>query len=277
MDKNVKAILDNLPGFLSDYVIDRQNRGKAVTEIRIRSGFPPIVRCDGKDETLKGPSVSRYQLEQIFSGFCCHTLSAYEDQIRRGYINLAGGHRVGIGGIYYTDDAGRKFLSSVSSLNIRISNDISYKIPAGVMDFSKGMLVAGRPHSGKTTFLKTVCGMLGGKNVAVCDERQEIYSPDKNCDFVSGIDKRQAILHATRSLGPDIIICDEVGGAEEAKQILSAVNSGVKFICSCHRRSIEEIKMKPNVAVLLNAKVFDKIIVLDREKNNYFIKEEVYV
>lgn len=277
MDKNVKAILDNLPGFLSDYVIDRQNRGKAVTEIRIRSGFPPVVRCDGKDEMLQGPSVSRRQLEQIFSGFCCHTLSAYEDQISRGYITLAGGHRVGIGGIYYTDDAGRKFLSSVSSLNIRISNDISYKIPAGVMDFSKGMLVAGRPHSGKTTFLKTVCGMLGGKNVAVCDERQEIYSPDKNCDFVSGIDKRQAILHATRSLGPDIIICDEVGGAEEAKQILSAVNSGVKFICSCHRRSIEEIKMKPNVAILLNAKVFDKIIVLDREQNNYFIKEEVYV
>lgn len=277
MDKSIKAILDNLPRLLSDYVIDRQNRGKAVTEIRIRSGFPPIVRCDGKDEMLQDPAVSRRMLEQIFSGFCCHTLSAYEDQIIRGYITLAGGHRVGIGGIYYTDDAGRKFLSSVSSLNIRISNDISYKIPVGIMDFSKGLLVAGRPHSGKTTFLKTVCDMLKGKNVAVCDERQEIYSPDKNCDFVSGIAKRQAILHATRSLGPDIIICDEVGGDEETKQILSAVNSGVKFICSCHRRSVEEVKMKPNISVLLDAKVFDKIIVLDREQNNYFIKEEVYV
>lgn len=277
MDKSIKAILDNLPRYLSDYVIDRQNRGKAVTEIRIRSGFPPIVRCDGKDEMLQDPAVSRRMLEQIFSGFCCHTLSAYEDQIIRGYITLAGGHRVGIGGIYYTDDAGRKFLSSVSSLNIRISNDISYKIPVGIMDFSKGLLVAGRPHSGKTTFLKTVCDMLKGKNVAVCDERQEIYSPDKNCDFVSGIAKRQAILHATRSLGPDIIICDEVGGDEETKQILSAVNSGVKFICSCHRRSVEEVKMKPNISVLLDAKVFDKIIVLDREQNNYFIKEEVYV
>lgn len=277
MDKSIKAILDNLPRYLSDYVIDRQNRGKAVTEIRIRSGFPPIVRCDGKDEILQDPAVSRRMLEQIFSGFCCHTLSAYEDQISRGYITLAGGHRVGIGGIYYTDDAGRKFLSSVSSLNIRISNDISYKIPVGIMDFSKGLLVAGRPHSGKTTFLKTVCDMLKGKNVAVCDERQEIYSPDKNCDFVSGIAKRQAILHATRSLGPDIIICDEVGGDEETKQILSAVNSGVKFICSCHRRSVEEVKMKPNISVLLDAKVFDKIIVLDREQNNYFIKEEVYV
>ena len=35
-----------------------------------------------------------------------------------------------------------------------------------------------------------------------------------HCDVLSGCDKREGILSALRSLGPQVILCDEAGGTK---------------------------------------------------------------
>lgn len=277
MDKNIKFITDILPRPLKESILSYMKAGRQISEIRLRAGFAPKICIDGRFEEIKTDPLTSDELLKIFKYFCQQTLSVYEDEIAQGYITLEGGNRVGIGGRYFTDAGGKTSLAALTSLNIRISGATRFEISPQLLSFSKGMLVVGKPHSGKTTFLKSLCHKSEGENIAVCDERQELFSPLLDCDFICGVPKRQAIRHATRSLNPDIIICDEIGREEESRRILSSVNSGVRFVCTCHGQTYEEIKNKPSVSVLINAGVFDEIVFLDRQENKYFIKEVLYV
>ena len=157
-------------------------------------------------------------------------------------------------------------------MNIRIPTNKYFTVPTDVLDFSKGLLIIGKPHSGKTTMLKSICRLMKAQNIAVCDERNELFDLNLNCDFITGMSKGKAILNATRSLNPDIIVCDEIGGEEESREILAGVNTGVRFICTAHCAGFDDMSKKANIQILLKNGVFDKIVLV--EQNNGIFKIE---
>ena len=61
---------------------------------------------------------------------------------------------------------------------------------------------------------------------------------------------------------PDIIICDEVSTYEEARAIISGVNSGVSFALSIHARSERELRSKPLLKNLLETGEFGNVVLL---------------
>ncbi len=271
MDKNIERILKLLP--LPVYQFYIANKDRNITEIRIRQGFDIKVTVDGVLYTILDTYCDKSFIENLYFAFCDNTVSAYEDQTGKGFITLDGGHRVGLSGKYITDEYGKTTLTDIISMNIRLAKFHKIKIDSDILAFKKGLLIAGKPHSGKTTFLKNLCYLLQDKNIVVCDERNELYSKEICCDFIINLPKNLAIMQALRTMNPDYIICDEIGDEKEAESVLSGVNSGVKFICSVHSNSIEDLADKPNIFVLFNANVFDKIILLDCDKNNFYIKE----
>ena len=78
---------------------------------------------------------------------------------------------------------------------------------------------------------------------------------------------------ATRTLNPQYILCDEIGLKEETKEILSAVNTGVIFICSAHGESIESVCKRPNIKLLMDSGIFEKYIVVEQKYRKFYIKE----
>ncbi|MBQ8604485.1 MAG: Flp pilus assembly complex ATPase component TadA [Oscillospiraceae bacterium] len=270
MDKNLKNIIEKIPFDLSGYF-----DGSQVNEIRIRAGSNIKIFSDGRYITVKNTLITQKELEDIFLKFCDYTLSAYRDQISCGFITLPGGHRVGIGGKFICTES-EIVLNRVSSLIIRIANQVDYKYDSLLMHFSAGLLIAGPPHSGKTTLLRSICRNTGVNRV-VCDERNEFHDCSTYCDIISGVNKTIAIAQAVRSMNPDIIICDEIGGESEAQQLLSFMNTGVRFICSVHAENVDRLWLKPNIRLLLENRVFDKIVLLGRDEETYFIKETVNV
>lgn len=46
---------------------------------------------------------------------------------------------------------------------------------------------------------------------------------------------------AVRCLGPQILVCDELGSSEEFRQVERGIQSGVGFICSVHAASMDEL------------------------------------
>ena len=270
MDKNYKNLIEKLPYGIRNYISD--NKSQNISEIRIRSNFDILVCLSGKYTQVKNTAMTQTEIESLLLSLCDNTLFAYEKEIANGYITVDGGHRIGIAGTFFEDSEGIH-INEVSSLNIRIAQNKYFDIPDNILEFEKGLLILGSPHSGKTTFLKSICKQMTNSNIVVCDERNEIKDLSSACDFISGINKSIAIQQAVRTLNPDIIICDEIGSENESKQILSVMHSGVKFICTVHCNHIEELKYKPNIRLLIDSNVFDKFILLSNENNDFYIKE----
>ena len=80
---------------------------------------------------------------------------------------------------------------------------------------------------------------------------------------------------AVRTLSPDIVILDEIGSDEEARAMLSAVNTGVSFIAAAHGSSMEEVLRRPNIKRLVNAGAFKKAVVLCGKDAPCKVKEMV--
>ncbi len=274
MDKSIETILRKLPEKIYQFYM--KNKDSNITEIRLREGFDARITVDGQYHIISGAYIDEKILSELYYEFCDHTVSAFEDQTGKGFITLAGGHRIGLGGRYIVNSKGNTVLTEVNSMNIRLAEFHVIDVDADILNFKKGLLIAGRPHTGKTTLLKNICYILQRENLVICDERNELYAPEICCDYIRNISKQTAVYQAIRTLNPDYIVCDEIT-PEDGSRLLSGVNSGVRFICTIHCSSVEELMKKPEIVSLLSVNAFDKIIVLDKNEINFYVKEIINV
>ena len=84
-----------------------------------------------------------------------------------------------------------------------------------------------------------------------------------NSDVISNVQKPIGINMLIRSMGPQIIICDEIGSKEDIEAIERATLSGVKGVFTAHASSVEEIKQNKNLNKLIENKVIQRILILD--------------
>ena len=93
-----------------------------VQEIRIRAGCPIFVRVNGNEVRLNGYADSRL-IRELMELFANHSLYAYEEEIRQGYLTIEGGHRVGISGKAVLDGRQIRTIKDISGLNIRLAHE----------------------------------------------------------------------------------------------------------------------------------------------------------
>ena len=197
-------------------------------------------------------TLSHEQLKKCFLALCQHSVHSYEREIAQGFFTISGGHRVGVCGTAVVDEEGRiRQIKEPTSLCIRIARvEAQTKDPQLeelMRHAEEGILIAGAPGSGKTTMLRSCSRILSqqGKRIAVVDERRELWpvsewgfssAPPQNCDLLSGYPKAEGILHALRSLSPQLMLCDEVGGEKDAQAVAAGANAGVGMVVTVHAR-----------------------------------------
>ncbi len=224
----------------------------------------------------KAYSCNEQDITSTLSRLTENSVYRYMNTINSGYIVTPDGIRVGVvgEGVY---DSGR--LSSVigfSSLNIRIPHEIADsgdRIVRFLRENPNTSLLLFAPAGyGKTTVIRSVAKSLATgklftpKRVAVIDERGEIL-PDGSiglCDRLLGYSKPDGIEIAVRLFSPDYVICDEIGLFDDTRAILSVQNTGIPFIATTHGKSLEEIKLRPNINELITHRVFGAFAGLDR-------------
>ncbi len=125
-------------------------------------------------------------------------------------------------------------------------------------------------------FSPMICGIV--------DERGEIAAMYKgvpqndigiNSDVVSNVPKSIGINMLIRSMGPQIIICDEIGSKEDIEAIEKAVLSGVKGVFTAHASNIEEIKQNSNLNKLIEKKIIQRIVILDSQNKGKIKQVEI--
>ncbi|MFQ9900435.1 MAG: hypothetical protein ACLRWF_01390 [Ruthenibacterium sp.] len=63
--------------------------------------------------------------------------------------------------------------------------------------------------------------------------------------------------------GPKAIICDEVGGMEDARAVLAAANAGVRIVASLHAQAPRLLWGRPQSRVLLETGAFQYVVFLE--------------
>lgn len=254
--------------------------GMAINEFRLRVGRPAVALLyRGKNVLVGDKPVTSDMLHETLEKMCDYSVYSRQNELAQGFLTLPGGHRVGVCGEASFDKCGNRVIKYISSLNIRIASEhigCSEKLMTALYpDKVVGTLLVGPPCSGKTTLLKDFALKLSSPpfshTTVLIDERNELAAMYRGipqstlgacCDVLSGYPKAEGILLALRTLSPEIIVCDEIGGRGEAKAVCDVLNAGVVMIASAHACNADELYRREPVRKLLHSGAFEKIALL---------------
>lgn len=251
---------------------------RAVTEVRLRKDRPFSVTADGKTLPLSArgtPCAPEHALKNTASDLAetlekltGGSLYAYEESLSQGFLTLPDGCRAGIAGDFVRTPNGFSF-REITSISLRVARFFP-RFASELTDYYAenglcGTLVLSPPAGGKTTFLKSAAWLLSASahpyRVGIADERGELTIPPGTYDRVTGLPKAKAIELLTRTLSPELIVCDELC-ADDENAVLAAQNTGVSLLASVHARSLTEALRRPFVRTLCAAAVFSLAVTI---------------
>jgi stage III sporulation protein AA len=276
-------------------------------EIRLRCHRPLVLRVGDKDYSVdqygrvltdlrQGYVVSREDLYRSIASISDNSLYAFEEEIRRGFITIPGGHRVGLAGQVVVAGQEVRTMKNFSGLCFRVAREVpdcalgllNQVAPRGI---PVNTLIVSPPRCGKTTMLRDLARLLSdgtrsvpAHNVVVVDERSEIAGcfqgiPQLNVgvrtDVLDACPKAVGMMMAIRSLSPQIIITDEVGRSEDIEAINECLHAGIAIMTSIHARNIEELRARPLIRNLLDQGAFRRGIILSRQPRPGRIEEVI--
>ncbi len=266
-------------------------------EIRLRLGRPLALHGRVNDCFLSesGKAVSaaeayrpdRGDLEKALQLISSSSLYAFTEELRSGYITIPGGHRVGLCGQAVVQGGRVVRLQHITGLNYRIARQVKGAALPYVrffLDYRRrrvyhSLLVA-PPRGGKTTFLRDLARCLsdgveglgiGGFKVAVVDERSEIAGSFRGApqldvgertDVLDACPKAEGMMMLLRSMGPEVIITDEIGRPEDTAAIDEVIHAGVTVVATAHGSSLAELRARPGLRRLFDEQVFERAVIL---------------
>jgi len=219
---------------------------------------------------------------QLMGGNSLYTL---EEELREGYLTLPGGHRVGMAGECLVAGGSLLRLKRITSLNIRIARELKgigrSLLPYLLQDARPlRTVIVSPPQAGKTTLLRDLIrcfsngeGIPAPVKVGLVDERGEVAGSYQGIpqldvgirtDLLSGCPKRDGVFLLLRSMGPQLIATDEIGGPGDLEMIEEILNAGVGLLTTAHAWDTGDFAVRPSLRKLWTRGLVERVVVLSR-------------
>jgi stage III sporulation protein AA len=275
-----------------------------IEEIRLRTGRPLMiytsergypVAADGRLCEGKGVIVSCEDMEQTFGAITGKSPYAYDNELKQGFLTLAGGIRAGFAGSAVVADGAIKTYRGIGGINFRI--------PCHATGVSKGLLphiskdgrllstlIFSAPKLGKTTLARDIARCAGSgigikrSKVSLIDERAElaaaeygepIFDVGAETDVISGVAKAAGVFMALRALSPDVIVTDEIGRSEDLEALQEVANAGVVMITTAHAPDFSSLMERLFFRQVLEERMFEAYVALSASLGRITV-EQVY-
>ena len=256
-----------------------------VEEFRLRVGWPMAAVLGGTERPLPGPPVRGEELNQLVEIASHASLHTVLDQVRRGYLTIKGGHRIGLCGTAVLREGEIHALRDLSSANLRIARQVR-GAAAPVLDrlCPKGRLadtlILAPPGLGKTTLLRDLLRAVSeGEHcvplrVALADERGEVAAlhggqPQleigRRTDVVEGCPKAQGLMLLLRAMNPQVLAVDEITAPEDVAALIAAAGCGVTLLATAHGEGRAGLERRPLYRPLLEEGLFQFLVQIRRE------------
>ena len=257
----------------------------AAEEVRLRVGCPPSLVLPGGERQLGGPAVEGRELEQLVELASGASLHAVLDQVRRGYLTVPGGHRIGLCGSAALREGEVQGFRSLSSACVRIARQVP-GAAEGVLERLcrrgrlESTLILAPPGLGKTTLLRDLIRRVSwGEGceplrVALADERGEVAALYRGTpqlevgprtDVMEGCPKALGLMLLLRAMNPQVLAVDEITAPEDVAALAAAVGCGVTLLATAHGSDRGDLERRPLYRPLLQEGMFQKMVRIVRE------------
>ncbi len=171
---------------------------ESLQEIRLRAGRPLLILYGNREYLLlengrlEEPGRGRLRENGTGSPVCAvrpeelketleyignHSLYAFEEEIRQGFITIQGGHRIGLAGKTVVDGGEVRTMKYISFLNVRLAHQVrGCADPVMPYLYEDGRvlqtLIVSPPRCGKTTLLRDMIRQISDGPKAGAGKRQ---------------------------------------------------------------------------------------------------------